>query len=196
MLREERLEEVLPEWSMLFLYWRLIFGNRNILNSLSRATPIREKDKRSREKLNRGWSEISWNRNPFPGKDGEQEEVVKCVEPRVNFHFLISSKPPCPATASESPARERRPHVASQLFSIAASERGKQLGKCFMFTLHLGGRPASRACHKTGRNAAGWKRARNSCAPLSKRHLSSFNCFKTAACSHYPPRKSQLKMTL
>jgi len=126
----------------------------------------------------------------------EQGEVVKCVESRVNFHFLISSKPPRPATASESQAGHRCPRVSSQLFSIAASERGKQLGKCFMFTLHLGGRPASRACRKTGRNAAGWKHAHNSCAPLSKRHLSSCNCFKTAACSHYPPRKSHLKMTL
>lgn len=146
--------------------------------------------------MNSGWSEIPWNRNPFPGKDWEQGEVVKCVESRVNFHFLISSNPLRPATTSESQTRERCPRVASQLFIIAASERGKQLGKCFMFTLHLGGRPASRACYKTGRNAAGWKHARNSCALLSKRHLSSFNCFKTAACSHYPPQQSHLKMTL
>lgn len=134
--------------------------------------------------------------NPLPWEGLGQGEVPQCVESRVAFHSLISSKPPRPATASGSQGKECCPAVASQLRGVAASERGKQSGKCFMFTLHLGGGPASRADRKTRRNAAGWEHARNSYAPLSQRHLSSFNCSKTAACSHYPLRKSHLKTAL
>lgn len=54
---------------MLFLYWKLIFGNQNILNSLSRATSNKKKKKKKTKETEKNEQWLIWNtlkQKPLP----------------------------------------------------------------------------------------------------------------------------------